>query len=386
MKYWIFLYVNLLFVSFCSAQNQSVDNEKLLDFYQSQRYREAANYLTEVYGNDSNNPKILGQIGYCLVMSNQLQHAEQVFLRLDSIKPNQIGTLFNLSNIYSRRGNHKQASKYLTNIVKIDSTNLNALKKLGDLTDSLSLKKTYFEKAHKLAPNDGDIAYELADIYTQFKDYLPAYTVLKTAIAADTANYTLQGSILYVGNQLKKYTEVVEIGNRLINSGNADDLALKDVGKAYFFLKQYNNAIKCFKMFFERGKKDEITLYYTTIAYRELGDTNNALNFVKQIFGEAISPNTATYYGLQGSIYETAKKYQSAIKAYKRGLTFESSGFLNYRLAILYDSKLNQYKTAATYYKTYLASKDLTKEDKEQVEYAKSRISATTTSSQATQK
>lgn len=93
----------------------------------------------------------------------------------------------------------------------------------------------------------------------------------------------------------------------------------------------------------------------------------------KKTIEEGISPNTPLYYSLLGGIYEERNQNTNATSAYKKGLTFGEYNSIYYRLALLYDFKFKQPKTALSYYNQYLKSKPSASE-KSQIEYTKTRI------------
>lgn len=372
MKKLLLLLAVILIFQVTKAQTLILNNEKLLDYYQTQRYGEAAQYLQSIYPENTQDVKALSQIAYCYLMAGKLPDAEKNYLKINTLQPNTLPVLFNLANINSRRGNKPAAQLYLLNIIEIDSTNFKVYKNLADLTDSVKLKLGYLQKANKLNPTDPDIAFDLAFEYKNLKNYEPAYLALSNAIAADTGNFILQRAQLPIANELKKYKEVIDVGEKLLRNG-ADGNVLKDVGKAYFALKNYKRCIELYKLLEDMDLQNETILYYMSISYRELKNYDMAASYAKKTVEEGISPNIPLYYSLLGGIYEEKNQHTNAIAAYKKGLTFGPYKTIHYRLALVYDFKLNQPKTALTYYNQYLKSKPEANE-KSQIEYSKTRI------------
>ncbi|TKC08263.1 hypothetical protein FA048_13990 [Pedobacter polaris] len=372
MKKLFILILSLSCYQNLNAQTTVIDKEKLLDFYQTQRYADAAKYLQSVYSEDTQDVKALSQIAYCNMMAGKLPDAEKSYLKINAIQPNTLPVLFSLASINSRRGNELKAKVYLESIIKLDSTNFNAYKQLAGFTDSTALKIAYLKKANALNAIDADVAYDLAFQYKNLKIYEPAYQVLKIAIAADTSNFILQQAQLPIANELKKYKEVISVGEKLLQNGG-DANVVKDVGRAYFSLKNYQKCITLYKILEDMALQNESILYYMSISYRELKNYEMATTYAKKTVEEGISPNTALYYSLLGGIYEERNQNTNAIAAYKKGLTFSAYNTIYYRLGLLYDFKLNQTKTALGYYNQYLKSKPKA-EDKSQIEYSKTRI------------
>jgi tetratricopeptide (TPR) repeat protein len=369
-----FLLISCTYIT--KAQNTNIDKEKLLDLYQTQRYAEAAQYLQSVYPAETEDVKALNQIAYCYMMSGKLPEAEKKYLKINTLQPNMLPVLFSLANINSRRGNTAAAQLFLLDIIRLDSTNFNAYKQLANYTDSIKLKVKYLEKANRLNNTDADVAYDLALQYKFMKAFEPAYKILQTAIIADTNNLILQQAKLPIANELKKYNEVISIGEKLLKNG-ADGNVIRDVGKAYFSLKNYQKCLYYYKLLEDMAMQNESILYYMSISYRELKNYDMATTYAKKTIEEGISPNTPLYYSLLGGIYEERNQNTNATSAYKKGLTFGEYNSIYYRLALLYDFKLKQSKTALNYYNQYLKSKPSANE-KSQIEYTKTRIAEIT--------
>lgn len=369
----------LLFILFSfinvAAQSANIDKEKLLEYYETQRYAEAAQYLQNIYPEDTKDVKALIQMAYCHMMSGKLQEAEKNYLTVNTIQPNSVPVLFSLANINSRRGNVAKAKEYLLQIVKADSLNFMAYKQLGGFEDNADAKLSYLKKANTLNPTDSDAAYDLALFLRSLKQYQSAYDVLKTAVTADPENFTLQQVQLSLANLLGKYQEVIEVGEKLMKN-KRDVNVINDLGQAYFYVKDYQNCIKMYTLLEDLDFQSESTLYFKALSYRELKDYDNALIYVQKTIEEGISKHIALYYTSLAGIYETKDQPNEALTAYKRGLTFNGANIIYYRLALLYDLNLKQPKNALTYYTLYLKNKPNEEKEKEQVGYAKTRIMA----------
>ena len=163
---------------------------------------------------------------------------------------------------------------------------------------------------------------------------------------------------------------------KLLKNG-ADGNVVKDVGKAYFYLKNYQKCIFYYNLLEKMDLQNESILYFMSLSYRELKNYNLAAKYAKMTIEEGISKNTSAYYLLLGGIYETNQQFINALNAYKKGLTFNSNSTIYYSLGLLYDLRLKQNKNALTYYKLYLKSKP-DADEKQQVVYVKARITEIT--------
>lgn len=358
------------------AQNVTViDKEKLFDFYQTQRYADAAQYLKSIYGEEVNDFKTLSQIGYCFLMAGNNAEAEKFYTKAYTLQPQSLPILFSLGSINTKRGNTEKAKLYYSKIVKIDSNNFSVYKLLASLYNSPkdSLKLIYLLKANQINPLEGDVATDLAEEHSAYQQYEKAYEVLNVAIKGDSDNLVLQRAKLPIANQLKKYSEVIASGEKLLKDG-ADAGVIKDVAKAYYYTKKYQKAIDLFKLLEVAAMENEATLYYTSLSYRALKNYPQAAAYARRTIDEAISPNTSSYYSLLGLVYEENNQLTFANAAYKKGLQFKATPTLYYRLAVFYDTRLKQGKNALKYYNLYLKSKPNLTDDKEEIKFSKDRI------------
>ncbi|WP_316794833.1 tetratricopeptide repeat protein [Pedobacter agri] len=357
------------------AQTLAIDKDKLFDLYQTQRYAEAGEYLKENYGENTEDLKALTQMGYCFLMAGNNVEAEKYYLKANSLQADNLPILFNLASINNRRGNTDKAKQYYGEIVKLDSNNFIVYKLLANMyfSNKDSLKRVYLLKANKLVPTDGDVAVDLAEVHALYQDNVKAYDVLNVAIKADNENFVLQKAKLPIANYLKKYDEVIVSGEALLKIG-PDAAVIKDVAKAYYFTKKYDRAVALFTQLEKMQMQNENTLYYTTLCYRYLKNHKMAAVYAKKTIEEGISPNIPNYYALLGLAYEENQQFSLANAAYKKGLFFDTNPTLYYRLAILYDTKLKQSKSARNYYQLYLKSKPNPKIDEQEIKFAQARI------------
>ncbi len=379
MKKWISMCIIVWGCSNIRAQAVSIDKEKLLEYYENQRYADAAKYLENLYPQDTKDVKALTQMAYCNMMAGKLPEAEKNYLKANTAEPNNLPVLFSLANISSRRGNAAKAKTYLTQIMQLDSLNFSACKQLAVYAETPEARLGYLKKANRLNKTDPDVAYDLSMAYKQQRQFQPAYDVLKTAIEADPENFTLQQAQLPVANLLGKYQEVIDTGKKLTNN-NTDVNVINEMGQAYFYLKDYQMCATLFKTLEDLGVRNEGTLYFMALSYRELKNYDLATAYAQKTIEEGISKHTATYYTTLGGIYEAKNQFPEAVAAYKRGLTFDNSNMINYRLGLLYDLNMKQAKNALSYYNLYLKSKPDQEKEKDQIAYAKTRIAALTKS------
>ncbi|WP_316821489.1 tetratricopeptide repeat protein [Pedobacter gandavensis] len=376
MKKLLLSLLILISTSYVNGQTNAVDKEKLLDYFQTQRYLDAAQYLQGIYTEDTKDSKEISQLAYAYLMAGKLAEAEKNYLKLYAEKPEDIAGLFNLSNINLRRGNNAKAKEYLTKVVELDSNNFNAYKQIGRIEkeqgDLVPMFKN-FKKANKLNPTDADVAYELSELYFKMNQFISALNVLEPALSADSSNLQLLKMKMPASIATKKYQESIQTGEKLMAYGDSSTFVLTNMAKSYFLLLNYQKALDYFLKASIDKNADEGLLYNIALSYRGIKDYKNAADYLERTLKVAISKKTSSYYGLLGDSYESIDKNDLANAAYKRGLLFENNGSLYYNIALVYETKLNDKKNAINYYQQYLKTVD-PKEQAKLVVFIKSKI------------
>ncbi|TKC08717.1 tetratricopeptide repeat protein [Pedobacter frigoris] len=359
------LFLLLFFIASCyqisDAQNTAtLDNEKVLEYYQSQRYAEAAQYLQSIYKDGVDDPKALTQLAYANLMGGKYADAEKYYLKLYTQNPTSLPVLFSLADINTRRGNESKAKSYYQEVIKIDSANFSAYKKLAYLTkeDINNKKISYLLTANRLNPIDADIVFDLCEIYFKTGAFHKLKQTLEPALKADSTNLRLLKIKIPLHVAEKNYPEAIKTGEQILGYGDSSTFVLNNLGKSHFLSLDYQNALKYFLLISDKSADNETLLYNIGMSYRGIKDYKNAIPYLQNAIKEGVSPKIATYYGLLGDSFEMTNKNDDANNAYKKGLQFENNGSLLYNIALVYETKLNDKKNALTYYEQYLKTID----------------------------
>ncbi|SMC50352.1 tetratricopeptide repeat protein [Pedobacter africanus] len=375
MKHFLLLTASLF--SFCFSNGQTIgpDNEKLINYYQSQQYGEAAAYLKGIYKEDTEDTKELSQLAYVNLMAGRLTEAEIHYLKLYSKLPKNVSVLFNLANLSIRRGNDEKAKGYYKEILKIDSTSFNAYKQLAALSSegNPEEKMAYLISANRLNQTEGDVAFDLCEIYFRMKRVTDAKKVLDPALKADSLNLRLLKMKMPIDMSMLNYKASIQTGQQLLSYGDSSSFVLNNLAKSYYLMLDYPNALKYFLIAEEKSDGNETLFYNIGLSYRGIKDYKNAIPYLQKAIKEGISPGIASYYGLLGDSYEMTSKNDAANTAYKKGLQFENNGTLLYNIALLHETRLNDKKNAINYYEQYLKTIDPVKQPR-QVIFIKNKI------------
>lgn len=371
------LYLIIFSLLALPAFSQQVNDGLLLDYYQNQRYAEAANYLKSVYAEPVNDPKALSRLAYTSQMAGKLTDAEGYYQRMLNSDSTNRAILYNLAALNQRRGNINKAEIYYKKILLKDTTNFQVYKQLATISHNKADvigKLSYLQKANKIDSVDFDVASDLSDLYVNLKQFPQAEKVLNIAITADPQNIVLLQSLLKLTYAQKKWPQVIKAGEQLAQLGDLSQNA--KLGIAYYHAKNYICALETLMAIDEIGQT-ETTSYFTAASYKQLKDQKTAIKYFKKAVKLSLSESTDTYYNEMADSYQILEQYETAEAMFKKGLLYDQKPMSYYAIAILYDTKLKQPKKALMYYKKYLAEKT-DETQKEYVAYSKSRLSALT--------
>jgi len=352
------------------------NNNLLLDYYQTQRYDKAADYIKLNNPEPITSIKILKTLAYCMQMQGHLPEAETYYQRVYLIDSTSTAVLFSLGNINLNRGNLPKAEIWYKKILLKDSTNFMVYKQLGTINiqnNNFVAALIYFAKANGLNNTDADVAAALSDLLISIKQYGTAENVLNQAIQADPENMELLQSLVKLEYNQSKWPQTIINCEKLMRLGNMSGPVLTKLGIAYFYLKDYKCCIESLASI-DAMAQNETTCYFTAQSYKALKDYTNALTWYHKTIDMGISPNINNYYSEIADSYETLKKFNKAENAYQKALKFDEKPLTYYMLAALYDTDLKNKKKALLYYKKFLSSNPKPAMQK-YITYTKSRIS-----------
>jgi tetratricopeptide (TPR) repeat protein len=371
---YLLILFSCLFIS-ASAQQNKIDDAKLMEYFQSQRYIEAADYLKKSFPEPVTDLKILSRLAYASQMANKLPDAEAYYQRAYQLDTTNQNILFNMAGINLKRGNFPKAEQYYKQMITRDTGNFAVYNQLGGLAERRNDTVGaigYFGHANRINPNDVDVATELADIYTTLKQFDKALKVLNKAAEGDPDNVLILLSTVKLTYSESKWAETIDACNKLIKLGSSNALITTKLGIAYYNLKNYACGVETLTSL-QGVEKTEYTDYYMALCYKALNDHQQAVYYFNEAIFLGISENISTYYGEIAGIEGKLNSNKKAAKAYQKALQFKEDPIIYYLLANLYDTKLKDKRNAVIYYKKYIAAKSAAKKQT-YIVYAQSRI------------
>lgn len=362
------------------TQNLQPDNNKLLELYQSQQYKEAAEYIKSFYPDTVIDVSVLSRLAYCYRMAGEYQYAEQYYLQLYALDSLNIPVLLNLAMINAQRRRLRPSAHYYRQVIAIDTTHVRAYTALSDIVrmlGDLDAAFRYLERANQLQPSNGNIAFDFAQMCLNLKEdssYRKADTVLMVALQSDSTDGLLVLGKAQVAEKLKNYLEVVQRCERLLELGENTSQVLNLLARGYFHIDDFIGCIETYEKAIESFKGlNELDYYYLAMAYKARKRYKEGLECMDKVLELAISPNAAFYYGRKADLHDLANQPSAAASSYLRSFQFSMIPMHYYSLAVVYDKKLQDPKNALRYYRLYL-KQEPNADEKVFVEYVQKRI------------
>jgi tetratricopeptide (TPR) repeat protein len=373
----LYLITIIFAVPVFAQQSAKADDALLLDYYQNQRFADAADYLKKTYPEPVNDVKILSGLAYASQMAGRLPEAQDYYERIYVTDTTNTAVMFSLGGINIRRGDNVKALGYYKRILQKDSTNFSVYKQMATLaqnTGNFTDATKYLQKANTINPLEPDVAYDLTVFYINMKLYDKADTVVTIALKADSANMLLLSGKAQADFQLKKYPETIQVCTKLQQAGDQTSPVIKMLAISYYSLKNYTGCINAFKHMEETGTANETSYYYTAMSYKALKKQSIAVIYFDKAIKEAISGNVNSYYGEMADSYDQIHQAKKAAVAYQKSLLYGVLPLTYYALASLYDTELKNKALAKHYYKKYLSSKPEEAGQTSYIAYVKSRL------------
>jgi tetratricopeptide (TPR) repeat protein len=336
----------------------SLDNSRFLDMYQTGRFAEAAHYLEALYPDSQKTETVWKGLGYAHQMSGNYAEAEKAYMELFARDSTSLPTLINLGSINAKRRKTQEAHDFYSKALLLDSMNISVYQRLSEIEfgrNRLLDARELLMKAHDINPANADVAYNLAMISISLRSNGMADSVLSRALEHDPENRHLLFGRAVTLEKLQRYDDAIAVCQTLLDLG-ADSLEVFQVlGPLHFYKRDYKECLKVMT-WLENASSDlsEGNMFITGVSYAWTGERARGLDYIDRAIELGISPGMGRYFNEKGKIYQAANQYTEAVAAYKRGLEYSDDARSLYNIALIYDYNLNRPKESLPFYKRFI--------------------------------
>jgi tetratricopeptide (TPR) repeat protein len=352
-----FLFLLVFSLSASHPRAQSPDKEKITAFFQNQQFEEAIAYLDPFYLPDSNNTRILGDLGYAHYMNDERQKARFYFLKLLKQDPDNISANQYLANICVSENKMDSAGIYALRLIQLAPARSSYYRFLGNIykkNDSTDSAIFYYQRAYALSPADPKNILALADVLINKNNYRLADSVLDLAVEKDSLNPGYLKLQIQSAYESKNYNGIISPGEKLIGLWELNIPVLTKLVYAYFTLDRFRDCIRICELMDSNRLAGETTFYYEAKCWAKLNNPVLSNFFLEKCLSYSIAKTSELYYYNLAQNNELLKNYQLAILEYDTAYYLFKYPMMLYHCGRLYDVYLKNPKKAKWYYQKYL--------------------------------
>jgi len=372
----LFFCINALFTCQISAQSNTIDKNKVMDFFQNQQFDEAIDYLMPAASIDSDNLQLLGFLGYANYMNDNVPAAEKYYQRIFSIDSNNLAANQYLASINSN-SNPDKAKMFTARLIVLRPYKAANYRNMADLFRRKNQKDSallYYNRAYKLSPNDYKNATGLADALIDSKSFSRADSILEMGLTKDSLSIPYLKLRIRSAYEAKDYQNALLPGERLIRLDEISLSSLTQLALSYYNLKMYNDCIRVCEYLESKDLASESIYYYEAKAWAKLNDYAKSNELLQICLASAISKTAELYYYNLGENYEAINQFKKAVSQYDTAFYLFRNPVMLYNCGRIYESNLKNVGLAKKYYAKYLAlAKPQSPDEKKAYEYVKTR-------------
>jgi tetratricopeptide (TPR) repeat protein len=371
-----FLFSQFLFFT-VFAQSITIEQTKVMNFFQNQQYDDAIIYLTPAINNDTNNIEILGYLGYAQYMNDNPGAAEKYFEKIYSLDSNNIRALQYLTIIYSRQ-RIREALHLSRQLIKLRPDKSSYYRQTGDLLrksehDDSAL--VYYRQSYILSPEDFRNIAGLADVLVDKKNFPEADSILNIGLAKDSMNVRLLELRIKSAYDSKNYQSALYPGERLMKTEGLYINGLTELALSYYFLRKYEDCIRVCNFLEDENVISESIFYYEARAWSKLRKYEKSNELLRKCVQLAISNTAESYYFDLGENYDALGQPKKAIMQYDTAFYLFKNPVMTYNCGRIAEEDLKNERLARKYYAMYLATaKPQSADEKKAYEYVKSKL------------
>ena len=373
-KIFQLLLIQILFLCNTKAQSNTIDKNKVMEYFQNQQFDEVISYLSLAAVEDTQNIQLLGYLGYAYYMNDNTAAAEKYYGAIFNIDSTNVAALQYLA-ILNKNDNPDGALQYTRRLINLQPSKAAHYRSMAELfrrKDKRDSAYVNYNKAFELSPEDAKNGVGLADILLDDKKFARADSIIEAGLAQDSVSISFLKLRIRSAYNADDYLGVRIPAERLIRLDEAPLTSLTQVVIAYYNLKLYTDCIRVCEYLAFKGFALDNIFYYEAKAWAKLKDFNKSNELLKICVSLSISKSAEMYYYNLALNYESLKQYKKAVGNYDTAYYLFKNPVMNYNSGRICEINLKNTQLAQKYYIEYLAKANPTEADeKKAYDYVK---------------
>jgi len=326
----------------------------LLKYPEAMEVFERANLL------DPGNITILNAIGETWSALGALNNAINTYYAIIQLDSTDYYGYIQLGKLYQRKNDFLRAIPIYQYLCSLDSANFYYYKQLGicfEKIDDPTSAAWYLDRALKLNPRDIGLYPTLANIYIREGVFQGAIDLLAKGLEQDSTDAAIIKVKSYAHVLAHQNMEAIDGFLKVLETGDSSLFVCKYTGLAYFGNDEFEKAVHYLeKAYFADTTSAENCYYYALALSEDYQKRESTKYLLKSI--ELQQPNyqfLGTIYKKIGDNYNHVADWENTLKYFL--LAFENDPGdreLIFRIASLYDYRMEDLKKALQYYTMFL--------------------------------
>ena len=163
-KIFQLLLIQILFLCNTKAQSNTIDKNKVMEYFQNQQFDEVISYLSLAAVEDTQNIQLLGYLGYAYYMNDNTAAAEKYYGAIFNIDSTNVAALQYLA-ILNKNDNPDGALQYTRRLINLQPSKAAHYRSMAELfrrKDKRDSAYVNYNKAFELSPEDAKNGVGLA--------------------------------------------------------------------------------------------------------------------------------------------------------------------------------------------------------------------------------
>ncbi|NPA12796.1 MAG: tetratricopeptide repeat protein [Aquificae bacterium] len=288
-------------------------------YYQKRDLDKAEKLYKQILEKDPDNLKALESLFQIYVLTEQNEKAKQIIDKLTKLRPDIPDFWYKKYLLYIKMGKSKEIIKEIEEKLVENPNNQTLIRILALAYEDIGeyqLAKEMYLKALDYFPNDVELLYRLAEVYTKLKEYDMAIDVLKR-IYQLTQDYRVYLAMAEVEEERGNLQKAIQYALKAKELKPDDYLPYFYLAIYYDNLDQWEKAEKYLKEALKIRPNFPDALNYLGYSYINRGiDIDKGIELVKKAL--KLSPNNPAYIDSLGWGYFKKGDYQRAYKLLKQ--------------------------------------------------------------------
>ncbi len=262
-----------------------------------------------------------------------------------------------LGEIYYSRSQYQQAYQYLKLLCEIKPFDPYYQKLAGNCAaKDFSLKPfaiAHYQKAHQLSPSDRDAASALAIQYFELGQNISARSLTQEFVSRDSTDLGMLKLDTRIAYLMELYDEVVSNVNYMLAHGDTVLSSVRLAAVSHYHEKHYDKAQFWLNYVAVLAPSEQVYFYLGMTNYRLENYREAIVNYEKAI-EESRSPSMGNFKSQLAITLDKAGSNERALETYQEAYSLTENHHLLFRMAVICDDELRNYKLAKSYYLKYL--------------------------------